>query len=86
MQSLSNHKRAILQEKIETVGKTLRFLPHYSSDFIPIEKAFSRLKAMLPNAGERTVRGLWDLIGRLVDIFQPDECANYFKSCGYEPE
>jgi hypothetical protein len=29
---------------------------------------------------------LWDLIGRLVDIFQPDECSNYFKSCGYEPE
>ncbi|RSU65021.1 IS630 family transposase, partial [Sphingomonas sp. S-NIH.Pt3_0716] len=36
--------------------------------------------------GERTVSGLWDLIGRLVDIFKPDECANYFKSCGYEPE
>jgi hypothetical protein len=26
--------------------------------------------------GERTVDGLWNLIGRLVDIFQPDECAN----------
>ncbi|MBB3940511.1 hypothetical protein GGR39_002881, partial [Novosphingobium fluoreni] len=24
--------------------------------------------------------------GKLVDIFQPAECANYFKSCGYEPE
>lgn len=43
-------------------------------------------KAMLRKAGERTVSGLWNLIGRLVDIFQPDECANYFKSCGYEPE
>ena len=53
--------------------------------FNPIEKAFSRLKAMLRKAGERTVRGLWDLIGRLVDIFQPAECANYFSSCGYDP-
>jgi len=26
------------------------------------------------------------LIGKLVDIFQPQECANYFRSCGYEPE
>ena len=42
--------------------------------------------AMLRKAGERTVSGLWDLIGRLVDIFQPNECANYFRSCGYEPE
>ena len=55
-------------------------------DFNPIEKAFSRLKAMLRKAGERTVSGLWSLIGRLVDIFQPDECANYFSSCGYDPE
>jgi hypothetical protein len=55
-------------------------------DFNPIEKAFSRLKAMLRKAGEQTVSGLWGLIGKLVDIFQPDECANYFKSCGYEPE
>jgi transposase len=54
--------------------------------FNPIEKAFSRLKAMLRKAGERTVSGLWNLIGRLVEIFQPDECANYFKSCGYEPD
>jgi len=41
---------------------------------------------MLRKAGERTVRGLWDLIGRLADIFQPNECANYFKSYGHEPQ
>ena len=86
MDNLSSHKRAAVKEKIEAVGATLRFLPPYSPDFNPIEKAFSRLKAMLRKIGERTVRGLWDLIGRLVDIFQPDECANYFRSCGYEPE
>jgi transposase len=79
MDNLSSHKRAAVKEKIEAVGATLRFLPPYSPDFNPIEKAFSRLKAMLRKAGERTVRGLWDLIGRLVDIFQPDECANYFR-------
>ena len=26
------------------------------------------------------------LIGKLVDLFQPTECANYFSSCGYDPE
>lgn len=41
---------------------------------------------MLRKVGERTVSGLWDLIGRFVDIFQPEECTNYFKSYGYEPE
>ncbi|MYL99554.1 IS630 family transposase [Novosphingobium sp. FGD1] len=86
MDNLSSHKRASMQVLIEAAGATLRFLPPYSPDFNPIEKAFSRLKAMLRKAGERTVSGLWSLIGKLVDIFQPQECANYFKSCGYEPE
>ena len=86
MDNLSSHKRASVRELIEAAGATLRFLPPYSPDFNPIEKAFSRLKAMLRKIGERTVSGLWDLIGRLVDIFKPDECANYFSSCGHDPE
>lgn len=86
MDNLSSHKRASVRKKIEAAGGTLLFLPPYSPDFKPIEKAFARLKAMLRKAGERTVTGLWDLIGKLVDIFQPDECANYFSSCGYDPE
>lgn len=86
MNNLSSHRRAAVKDRIEIAGATLRFLPPYSPDFNPIEKAFSRLMAMLRKMGERTVTELWDLIGRLVDIFQPDECANYFRSCGYEPE
>jgi transposase len=86
MDNLSSHKRASVRELIEAAGATLRFLPPYSPDFNPIEKAFSKLKAMLRKAEERTVSGLWDLIGKLVDIFKPTECANYFSSCGYDPE
>ena len=86
MDNLSSHKRASVRDRIEAVGATLHFLPPYSPDFNPIEKVFSRLKAMLRKIGERTVGGLWDLIGRLVDIFKPAECANYFSSCGYDPE
>ncbi|GHD01313.1 hypothetical protein GCM10019060_35680 [Novosphingobium pokkalii] len=86
MDNLSSHKRASVLAMIEDAGASLRFLPPDSPDFNPIEKAFSRLKAMLRKAGERTVSGLWDLIGKLVDIFRPLECANYFSSCGYDPD
>ena len=86
MDNLSSHKRASVRELIEAAGARLLFLPPYSPDFNPIEKAFARLKAMLRKAGERTVAGLWSLIGKLVDLFQAHECANYFSSCGYEPE
>jgi transposase len=86
MDNLSSHKGPRARQLVEAAGARLLFLPPYSPDFNPIEKALSRLKAMLRKAGERTVIGLWDLIGKLVDIFQPDECANYFSSCGYEPD
>jgi transposase len=86
MDNLSSHKRASVRELIEAAGATLQFLPPYSPDFNPIEKAFSKLKAMLRKAEERTVSSLWDLIGKLVGIFQPTECANYFSSCEYDPE
>jgi transposase len=86
MDNLSSHKRAAVSELVERAGAKLLFLPPYSPDFNPIEKAFAKLKALLRKAGERTVSGLWDLIGKLVDLFQPHECANYFRSCGYDPD
>ena len=70
MVNLSSHKRASVSALIEAAGARLLFLPPYSPDFNPIEKAFARLKAMLREAGERTVFGLWSLIGKLVDLFQ----------------
>lgn len=84
MDNLSSHKRASVRAMVEAAGAIIMFLPPYSPDFNPIEKAFARLKAMLRKAAERTVAGLCDLIGQLVDIFQPAECANYFSSCGYD--
>jgi len=86
MDNLSSHKLTSVRTLIEAAGARLFFLPPYSPDFNPIEKAFSRLKAMLRKIGERTVSGLWSLIGKLVDLFMPQECANYFSSCGYDPD
>ncbi|MDR6151824.1 transposase [Sphingomonas sp. SORGH_AS742] len=54
MDNLSSHKRASIPDLIEAAGTPLMFLPPYSPDLNPIEKAFSRLKAILRKAGERT--------------------------------
>jgi len=86
MDNLSSHKRVAARQIIEAAGAELRFLPPYSPDFNPIEMAFSKLKALLRKAAERTVEGLWDAIGRLVDLITPDESANFFTAAGYEPE
>ena len=84
MDNLSSHKGVEVRELIEAAGATLLFLPPYSPDFNPIEKAFSKLKAHLRKAAERTIHSLWDAIGRILDRYTPMECANYFTACGYD--
>ena len=85
MDNLGSHKRASVRAAIEAAGARLLYLPPYSPDFNPIENAFSKLKALLRSAAERTVEGLWNAIGSSLDRFTPCECANYFQAAGYEP-
>jgi transposase len=85
MDNLSSHKGSKVREMIEAAGAELRYLPPYSPDFNPIEMAFAKLKALLRKASERTIGGLWDAIGRFLDLFQPQECRNYFTAAGYDP-
>lgn len=84
MDNLSSHKGPRVRQMIEAAGADLRYLPPYSSDFNPIENAFAKLKALLRKAAERTIGGLWDTIGRIIDLFSPAECANYFSAAGYD--
>ena len=64
----------------------MRLLPPYSPDFNPIEKAFSKLKALLRQAAARTIPALWTAIADALPRFTSTECANYFTACGYKPE
>ena len=64
----------------------LLFLPPYSPDLNPIEMARVRLKALLRKAAERIVDGLYDAIGRIREIFNPQECRNCFAAAGYDPD
>lgn len=84
MDNLSSHKAPKVRETIEAAGASLLYLPPYSPDFNPIENAFAKLKAHLRKAAERTVDGLWSAIGRIVDLFAPAECKNYFAAAGYD--
>jgi len=86
MDNLGSHKGSAVRAAIEAVGAMLLYLPPYSPDFNPIENAFSKLKALLRKAAERTVNALWDTIGALIPVFTATECANFFAAAGYEPD
>lgn len=83
MDNLPCHKQAGVTEAIRQVGADALYLPPYSPDLNPIEKAFAKLKTLLRKAAERTTEALWNRLGALVDEFSPKECLNYFESCGY---
>lgn len=85
MDNLSSHKRVAVRTAIESAGAQLRFLPPYSPDLNPIEKAFSKLKAKLRAAQKRTISELEHYLGEVLDCFSAEECENYFVSCGYPP-
>ncbi len=83
MDNLPSHKVDGVRQLIEEKGAMLLYLPPYSPDLNPIEQAFSKLKACLRKAAERSVDALWKAIGRIIKTFSADECANYFANAGY---
>jgi transposase len=85
MDNLSAHKVEGVRERIETAGAQLVCLPPYSPDLNPIEKAFSKVKAILRKAAARTLEDLWAAIAKALDAFTSSECRNYFTTCGYGP-
>ena len=86
MDNLPAHKVSGIREMIEAAQARLLYLPPYSPDLNPIEMAFSKLKALLRKAAARTSEELDDAIANAIEKYPADQCANYFKACGYEPE
>lgn len=83
LDNLASHKTAKVQATFQRHGIGYMYLPPYSPDFNPIENAFSKLKRLVRSAAERTIDGLWNAIGRLLDQYRCIECRNYFRHCGY---
>ena len=57
MDNFRAHKVPGIREAIEKARATVRYLPKYSPDLNPIEMPYSKFKALLRKAAERTVRG-----------------------------
>jgi transposase len=83
MDNVNLHKGAGVREAIEKRGATLRYLPKYSCDLNPIEMAFSKFKAFLRKAAERTVSRLRRAIRSFLPSLSAKECTNYFTHAGY---
>jgi transposase len=77
------HKVAEVRDIVEAHGATIKYLLPNSPDLNPIKQVFAKMKVLLRQAVERTHDKLWQLIGKLLDKFQADECLNLFRHSGY---
>jgi hypothetical protein len=62
---------------VEAVGATGFYLPAYSPDLNPIALVFSKIKALLLKAAERTVPRLWRQIRSLLASIGEQECIDF---------
>ena len=83
LDNLSPHKDKEALARIEQAGAEVRFLPPYSPDFNPIEKMWSKVKALLRSAKARTDEALLTAIGSALSRVTAQDAEGWFASCGY---
>jgi transposase len=83
MDNLSSHKGELTLELITALGAEVLFLPPYSPDLNPIEKMWSKVKALLRSAEARTPKDLLEAIGQALARVTPNDARGWFASCGY---
>ena len=83
LDNLSAHKVPEVRLWIETTGAMLLYLPPYSPDLNPIEKAWSKLKQFLRTAKARTADTLDQAITDALKSITDADTAAWFRHCGY---
>ena len=83
MDNLSSHKAAGVEKAIANAKADLWYLPAYSPDMNPIEKLWSKTKSCLRRISAGTIEGIISAVKRALRLVTPEECRNYFASCGY---
>jgi transposase len=83
LDNLRAHQAETVRELIENCACQVLFLPPYSLDFSPIERAVAKLKALLRQVAARTQEALDEAISQAVDLITPEEARNFIRHCGY---
>jgi len=79
MDNLSSHKVAGVRELIEAAGAEVLYLPPYSPDLNPIEKAWAKLKQLLRSAKARTSKELEQAVATALQLISADNAKAWFR-------
>jgi transposase len=85
LDNLNIHKLDYIQELLKESGAKVMYLPPYSPDFSPIEKAWFVIKNYLRKTEARTVSAVIDAFGDAIDLITPQKALEFFAFCGLCP-
>lgn len=83
MDNLRTHHIQAVGELLHNAGAGLLYLPAYSPDLNPIEKLWSKVKAILRKLRIRSLDALDTAIRFALSCVSADECAGWFRCAGY---
>ena len=83
MDNLAAHKVNGVAEAIDAVGADLWYLPAYSPDLNPIERAWSKVKTWLRRVAAGSTDALTHAVADALSAVTTEECRNYIQGCGY---
>ncbi len=79
MDNLSTHKVEEVRQRIEAAKAELIYLPPYSPDLNPIEKAWSKRKQLLGSIRARSVQALDNAITQLLPKITSENAQAWFR-------
>ncbi len=83
MDNLSSHKVGGILEAIAASGAEVRYLPPYNPYLNPIEKMWSKIKAILRGLKARTNETLEDALAVALNSITAKDAIEWNRSCGY---
>ena len=81
--NLAVHKRVSVRTRLEQKGASLLFLPPYSPDLNPIEKAWLKMKTRLRSAAARSYDELEHAVRDAFLALSIHDIQGWFRHCGY---
>lgn len=79
MDNLGAHKVNGVRQRIEACGAKVLYLPPYSPDLNPIEKAWSKLKTGLRTAAARTLDAIQNALCQLLPNISSKDAQAWFR-------
>lgn len=82
MDNMRSHHAKIVTELLDKAGISYLYLPPYSPDLNPIEKMWSKMKAMLRKDKIRVASELPEAVKAALETISTNDCKGWFHACG----